>query len=117
MYKRHLIALCAASLALASAASARSIHVTDTDTGREARVSYGDLDLSHEEGARILIDRVREASRLVCGDAPLLVDLDQSRAYRVCVVSTADKAISSVRSTLVQAMYQDTTRPEILAER
>jgi UrcA family protein len=117
MYTRHLIAVCAASLALASAASAETIRVTDTDSGREVRVSYADLDLSHAEGARILVDRVREASRLACGDAPVLRDLDRSRLYNACVVYAADKAIASVRSAMVDAIYQDTARPALMAER
>jgi UrcA family protein len=117
MFKRHLIALCALSAALASAASAETFRVVDTGTSREVRVSYSDLDLSHSEGAQVLIDRVREASRLACGDAPILADLDGTAAYDACVVATADRAIAKVRSNMVQAMYQDTGRPQLLASR
>jgi UrcA family protein len=117
MNTRQLIAICAATLAIATGASAQTIRVTDSDTQRSVKVSYGDLDLSHSEGAQVLINRVREASQIACGESPSLANLEQAQAYRSCVVSTADQAIASVGSPMVTAMYQNTARPELLAAR
>jgi UrcA family protein len=117
MITRQIIAASVAALAFATAASAQSIHVTDTDTARQVKVSYGDLDLSHPAGAQVLIARVREAAGLACGEAPTLANLEQSQAYRACVVKTADGAIASLDAPIVSAMYQSKTRPELLAAR
>jgi UrcA family protein len=117
MNTRQLIAVCAAALAIATSASAQTIRVTDTDTQRSVKISYSDLDLGNADGAQVLIDRVRQASQIACGEAPSLANLEQSQAYRACVVQTADTAIASVGSPMVTAMYQNTDRPQLLAAR
>jgi UrcA family protein len=117
MNTRQFIAICAAAISLAGGASAQTIHVTDTDSQRSVKVSYGDLDLAHAQGAQVLIDRVRQASQIACGESPSLANLEQTQAYRSCVVSTADQAIASVGEPMVTAMYQNTARPQLLAAR
>jgi UrcA family protein len=115
MHKPLSIAICAATLAIASAASAQVLHVSDTDTTREVTVKYGDLDLAHAQGAKVLIERVQEASKIACGETPSLANLQQSQSYKACVVHTADQAIASLDSPVVTAMYQNTARPQLLA--
>ena len=117
MLTRNVVAVCAAALAIAGGARAQTVHETDTDTMRQVKVEYADLDIGHNPGAKALVERIAEASKLACGEAPTLTDLEQRQAYRSCVVKTEDKAVASVDAPLVTAMYQNEVRPLQLASR
>src|SRR5215469_8495494 len=111
MLTRQVFAVCAAALAIAGGARAQTVHETDTDTMRQVKVEYADLDIGHSQGAQALVERIKQASQLACGEAPELANLEQRAAYRSCVVSTEDKAVASVDAPLVTAAYQDKVRP------
>ena len=55
------------------AAQARSPQVrTDADGVPMATVVYSDLDLSGEQGARAMLQRISNAAKLVCGSEPMI---------------------------------------------
>src|SRR3954471_18642310 len=71
-------------------------------------VSYQDLNLSTEAGAKVLYERIHGAARQVCGDLEVR-NLPAVRAREACVekaVSDAVAAVNNQRLTQTVAMAQ-----------
>lgn len=68
-------------------------------------VSYGDLDVAHEQGAQALVERIRLAATRVCGGRPDNRDLGAWMRYHSCTHKAADDAVARVGSPLVSAVY------------
>src|SRR4051794_2291183 len=71
-------------------------------------VSYQDLNLNTETGAKVLYERIRGAANQVCGSVEVR-DLPAVRAHEACVekaVSDAVAAVNSQRLTQTVAMAQ-----------
>jgi UrcA family protein len=67
------------------------------------KVSYGDLDLESEQGAKLLYGRLQLAARDVC--APLEgIDLNSQALRRNCLDSALNLAVSKVNKPLVSAL-------------
>ena len=75
-----------------------------TAAGKSQAVSYSDLNLGGQAGAKVLLQRVRLAANQVCGPEPR-VDLD--RTYRNCVTDTMTRAVQGINQPLVSSLYQD----------
>jgi UrcA family protein len=68
-------------------------------------VSYADLDLSREAGARVMLSRLEGASSSVCGGWPDIRRVDKVMAYRACTHKAMDGAVVQLGSPRVSALY------------
>ena len=80
-------------------------------------VSYGDLDLSRPAGAEVLVRRLENASRQVCGGTPDLRNLEANRLFRACVRVAMDGAVTKVGAPLVREVYAHAATGERMAQR
>jgi len=75
------------------------------DSGTPITVSYADLDLSSPQSAAVLYRRIELAAESVC--APLDHGDVLSRQHRQsCVTDTVTRAVSSVNSPGLRAVYE-----------
>ena len=66
-------------------------------------VSYADLDLGRDAGARALLTRINGAAKRVCGPAP---DPHQSHAaFKKCIDHAVDHAVTEVNRPTVNALH------------
>ena len=66
-------------------------------------VTYADLDLGHQAGARALLARINGAAKRVCGPAP---DVRETNSpYSRCVGSAVDRAVAEVNRPTVIALH------------
>ncbi len=82
------------SLTAFSAGAARAEPASDV---RQARVAYGDLDLTTAQGARTLWSRVRSAAREVCWDGS--GDIVRNREARLCEDEAMRRAADAVAAS------------------
>ena len=69
-------------------------------------VSYADLDVSHEPGAKALLSRIKTAAATVCAPAPpSALDLTQFAAYKTCMSSAIASGVQSSNQPLVSQLY------------
>ena len=103
---------CLAALAIGGAANAQSVRVTETDDGSiAARVRYGDLDLSRQDGAHAMIDRLRLAASAVCGGPPAdPFSLNGKDRFEACMSRTLDEAVARLDQPVVSAAYAGDAR-------
>lgn len=99
--------------ALLAAAAAISPGCAQPLKPLQMKVYYGDLDLSHADGAQALLGRLKMASTHVCGGQPTIGDLTSSRYYQSCFRQAMDGAIASIGTPLVAQLYG---KPELVAE-
>jgi len=71
------------------------------------RVSLADLNLTGQPGAMVALQRIHSAAVSVCGPAPNIVDLQRVAIYRACVPAAVERAVSSINSPVVTALYAD----------
>ena len=76
----------------------------DTETHSKT-VSYADLDLGREAGARTLLQRISGAAKVVCGPEAQTRDLQDAKFYKSCTQQAADRAVASVNNPGVSALY------------
>ncbi len=80
------------------------------------KVSYVDLNLDSEAGAKVMLQRIRHAAKIVC--EPLADGvLDLTYAYRPCVSRATDRAVAALNNPIVTAMVggRDHAAPVMLA--
>jgi UrcA family protein len=79
------------------AASAHATTTTATETVRQAVVSYADLDLDTQAGAKTLQARIKFAARRVCGvyDGGVIAIEFRAQRYRCAEQATA-RAVADV---------------------
>lgn len=70
-----------------------------------AIVHYSDLDLTHEEGARVLLGRLQHAARVVCSPAADGRDLTRISLFKRCLRESMDRAVAEVGVPMVSALY------------
>jgi UrcA family protein len=101
-YRNYLAALAALSAIAATHPAAAGTGSGQPET-YSTRVSYGDLNLQSEAGARTMFQRIRHAARSVCE-----VNMDGAWDGRVryfdCVRDATNGAVSRLNSPLVSAM-------------
>src|SRR5512138_3737028 len=68
-------------------------------------VSYADLDLSREAGARVMLSRLERAASTVCGGRPDIHIINQLMLYRACTRKAMDGAVAQLGSSKVSALY------------
>lgn len=86
-----------------------------TQMSPQISVSYADLDLSREAGARVMLSRLESAASSVCGGWPDIRRLDRVAVYRACTHKAMDGAVAQLGSMKVGALYGQ--RMEQLASR
>ncbi len=101
------IAAClAAQVAQAQPAPVQEIvvraHSADA-VARSQTVSYADLDLGHQAGARALLQRISGAAKLVCSPEPR--ELRDAPPYKACLRQAVDQAVDEVNSPRVSALH------------
>jgi UrcA family protein len=85
-------------------------------TQRQVVVHFGDLDVTREEGARILLSRLEGATRVACGAASDSRDLTMVPIYRACLQDTMERAVADVHLPLVSGLFEQRV-PEAIAEK
>ena len=112
MFTKSTVAALAALTALGFAATAPSAYAgNDTanfDTAA-VKVSYADLNLSSQAGATVLLHRIHQVAKTICGEPGK--DLILARSTEKCIHSTVDDAVASVNSPVLTAMNGDAARP------
>jgi UrcA family protein len=107
MQSRHdypvLATLAALGLfATAYAASARPM--IETADMVSTPVSYADLNLSTEAGAKVMLRRITNAARDICGSEPPRKEFDTYHLYGACLKTVTDRAVAKLNSPLVTAL-------------
>ncbi len=113
LLRSNALALAFAASACLLGASARAEptsvkEVVVRPSGGEVRtqsetVSYADLDLGHDAGARALLARISSAAKRVCGPAP---ETHESPApFKKCVDRAVEHAVSEVDRPTVNALH------------
>jgi len=69
------------------------------------QVAYGDLDLSSPAGARTMINRLRSATRKICGDEPAPMQIAMILRHKSCFSTTMTQAVASLDHPVVSAAY------------
>jgi UrcA family protein len=99
--------LAATVVALACAASAGRALADQPGEALSKKVTYGDLDLESQQGAKALYARLRFAAREVC--VPFeSIELSRQRVWRNCVDNALDSAVAQVNKTRVTALHNQT---------
>ena len=102
MTRTILLSLCtAAAMAMTPQALAQ------TDDRYEARIAYGDLDLSREAGANVLMARIDAAAREACGVRSGRVSLREHRLMRECVAAFAERAVAAAPSSAATSQFAE----------
>jgi len=73
---------------------------------RQMVVSFGDLNVHSEADARVLLNRLRMAARIVCGSAPMFGDLNDQAFYDACRKNALDNAVATVGAPEVVEIYR-----------
>jgi UrcA family protein len=103
------LALGLAMFAAVQAAAARdNTDVQVNDEGvMSVATSTSDLNLSTPEGAKTLLDRLRHAAVVACGDRPDRWEgLEAIQAYKTCLRTSMDDAVAQVHAPLVTTLYR-----------
>ena len=101
-FKTTLTTLSAvAAIALAAASSANA--ATPSTDVVSVKVSYEGIDLNSDAGQKIMLARITQAARQICGAQPDKWMFDASRAYDSCMTSVTDRALGQLDSARVAA--------------
>lgn len=68
-------------------------------------VTFQDLDLSREPGARVALNRLEAAASRVCGGWPDMHLLEQVARYHACTRNAMAGALAQLGSQRVNALY------------
>ena len=72
---------------------------------RRQRVSYADLNLRSEEGARTLLGRIEGAAKMVCSPEPAPPNLAEQADYKTCLHDAQAGAVADLDNARVSALY------------
>ena len=93
------------SLVIAGAAAAQpNNNFGDLDSSRSVHVSYADLNLHTQAGARAIMARIDDAAVRACGGAPDLRMLERRALFNSCKTQTFNQAVRDLDAPLVTAM-------------
>lgn len=91
-----------AAIALGAAASSATAATPSTDDV-SVKVSYQGIDLNSDAGHAIMLARITQAARQICGAQPDKWQFDASRTYDSCMTSVTDRALAQLDSAKVAA--------------
>jgi UrcA family protein len=98
---RRSYILCIAALL----ASASLPAVAQEVQPRERVVTYSDLNLDNASGAHVMVRRIENASRQVCGDRSGPRSLSENGSVHACRVDSAENAVTDLDHPMVTAEY------------
>jgi UrcA family protein len=94
----------AALMAITCVANGGTAQTGDPNQPLTKTVTYGDLNLNSEQGAKVLYARLRRAASDVC--YPLdSIELTHRRQWQNCVDNAMASAVQKVNSPLVTALH------------
>jgi UrcA family protein len=102
MISKTLFAAASAALALGLAGAATTASAQPSDE-MTVTVSYGDLNMHSEAGARIALARIHQAAGKICGVAPT-DPLDRMRLYVPCVQKITDRTVATLHNPVLAAV-------------
>jgi UrcA family protein len=83
-----------------------SAFAADTNvTIDQVSVSYGDLNVSTDAGARVLFARIKSAATLACGGKPDSRDLAGMERFQACRKDAMSSAVTRIGAPKVAALY------------
>jgi UrcA family protein len=93
-----------ALLAITCLASAGTAQAWDPGQALTKKVTYGDLNLDSEQGAKALYNRLRSAAKEVC--APFeSIELARRIVWQTCVDHAVTSAVEQVNRPMVTAVH------------
>jgi UrcA family protein len=92
-----------AALSLLAGASTASAATPSADTV-SVTISYGDLDLNTNAGAHAMFARITHAAGEICGSQPDAQQLEKVLAYKGCMTTVTDRALTKLGSARVSAV-------------
>jgi UrcA family protein len=100
--RKATVALAAVVLPVCAFASA-PVEV-DND---KVRVTFSDLDIHHESGAKVLYSRLQQASRTACdvGSLTTLGSIERTTAAKACYAETLDRFVSRIDSDALKEIH------------
>jgi UrcA family protein len=81
----------------------------EPDAPPQRIVKFGDLNLNHPEGVKVLYNRLAQASYAVCHTMPSTPYMTGSKAMRKCVQEALDRAVTDVNNRNLTAYYNKRT--------
>jgi len=90
--------------ALAILGFAGSVHAASNPDTHLTKVSLAGVDLGSEAGAKVALQRIRNAARRVCSEDPDTRDLDLTSPYVTCLNATVDHAVGVLDNPRVTAL-------------
>lgn len=113
MARSHIVVLITVGLFVLGQLTAAQARSPSATSGNQAIVSFGDINIHSEQGAQVLLGRLRAAARLVCGPEPILLNLSGRQSYNACRKSALDDAVAAIDSPKLNEAYRgnsDNTR-------
>ena len=101
MFSKTTLAAVAAITLFAGVSTASA--ATPSGDNVSVTISYSDLDLNTNAGARAMFARITHAAGEICGAQPDSQGLDQTRAYKGCMTSVTNRAVAKLGSAKVSA--------------
>jgi UrcA family protein len=93
------------SAVFASPLAAYATRASGPDAAPAKLVSYGDLNLDSETGARTLYARLRAASREVCVGFEESGSMEQRLAWARCYSAALSTSVAQVNSPILSSLY------------
>jgi UrcA family protein len=107
MFAKTSFAAVAALAILGAAATTHASPAAEASSDPSAMsvsVSVADLNLSSAAGARIVLQRIHNAAKTICGDETDVRLTERFALYQSCVKTTVDRTVASLDSPIVTAM-------------
>lgn len=100
--RKGIIALTALAIPVCALASSP----VEVD-GDHVKVTFADLDIHAEAGAKVLYSRLRQASKAACDVQPLtkLGSIERTAAAKECYVETLDRFVSRIDSDALKDIH------------
>lgn len=105
------------SAAIAAASALTALTAAPAMAHETKSVSYANLDLGTEEGARAMLARINEAARDVCRSHDGRMSVSERRMVRVCVAEATEQTVAQLNSPTVTAMFEGRTPAIVIAQR
>jgi UrcA family protein len=113
---KNNLAVAVSALAILGFAGAHAAPPSSHTEPRAAKVSLADVDLGSEAGAKVALQRIRNAARRVCSEDPSTRDVDLTYPYVTCLGATVDHAVGVLANPKVTALNAaQERRPVVLA--
>lgn len=106
MNRSHIAVLTTVGLLAFGQLTATQARSPSPKSVNQTTVSFGDLNIHSEQGARVLLERLRMAARLVCRPEPMPPDLSGWQIYNDCRKTALDDAVAAIGSPKLNEAYR-----------